>query len=676
VLRQTILNKGSLAPRWLTLILTLALCASSAAIAWQRRLATWDDAYIYARTVRNVLDGRGWSFNPDRRIDACTSPLYFSLLLGGSAAMGGGDNIPRVAAALYGFTLASTASLIFLGLKRRTGWLMAFLAAAAFLHHPYVELINGVETLLLLTCCLAAVWTYADRRHVLSAFLLALAVLARGDAVLLAGLVLGHYVVFRKRIPGPGILAAFLLPIIAWMALHYSNFNTLLPETLGAKMAQGRTSEWPDGFAAGFRIIFMEGRSRQVVHANRAAAFAALAGLAIAFLRRDAAVALLGLFAAIHVGAYELLGVPGYHWYYGPEYLALWMLTAVCLSAGARVAAGRAWHRTEGALAVIGWAGMTALLFYCCDLRNRYPVQHAKGESLRSTIKRTASAWMSDRESLVAGYFVLADRIRPMLQPGDTVLVTEVGALGWALPEQIIEDSVGLTGFVTTEEIRREQFNAWLTRRDRLPDYVLVQDCFTSKMFNGQLPVTSQFNDLYASVLRIDDVPGDAGGKYRATLFRQTAMSADETARDIALLPLIPQERFKPPEVMIYYLADAGRVHPALFEHPTNQLTLDIEITRPKLAFGFGLRPEVHNFSDGVQFMITIESDGATEVVFDRAVRPRESENDRRWQHTTINLARYAGKSVRLTFATAPLETPTHDAAAWLSPRLVDEATP
>lgn len=635
-----------------------ALCGSAAAVAWQRRLATWDDGYIYARTVRNVLEGRGWTFNPGAKLDACTSPLYFALLLGTSAGLRNPELIPHAAAALYGITLAGVAVLMFLGLRSRTGWVMALLAAAGFLHHPYIETLNGVETLLLLACCLAALWTYGNRRYTAAAFLLALAVHARPDALILAGLVATHYVLARRRFVPPAACAAFLLPLIAWGVLHYSQFSTLLPETLSAKRAQGRSGLWRP-FAEGLEASFMEGRPKPIIRVNRAGAAAALFGLGVALARRDAAVVLLGLYAAAHFGAYSLLGVPYYHWYYGPEYLAAWVLIAVCLSLWYRLAAERSYPRTEGGLAVIAWGAMAALIVATCDLARRHPYRPV------------------DR-SLVQPYFHLADRIRPLLQPGDSVLVTEVGALGWALPQQVVEDTVGLTGLVPAADIRQGRFNTWLARDDaRLPDHVLALDRFAAMMFNGDLATTMRFEGLYESALRVEQVEDDPAGAYRATLYRRRLEpQAAGASRSIALLPMIRAEQLKPPEMLICTIADRGRIHPALFQHPTNRLTVETTITRRFLVFGYGLRPEVYGLSDGVRFMITVEEAGETITAFDQAVRPRDDGDDRQWLHAFVDLAAYMGRTVRITFATEPLEAPTHDAAAWLSPRLADQAAP
>ena len=41
----------------------------------------WEDGYVYARYVRNALNGLGLVFNAGEHVNALTSPLYSYLLL-------------------------------------------------------------------------------------------------------------------------------------------------------------------------------------------------------------------------------------------------------------------------------------------------------------------------------------------------------------------------------------------------------------------------------------------------------------------------------------------------------------------------------------------------------------------------------------------------------------------
>lgn len=635
---------------WYTIVLVLALCAMASAIAWQRSLATWDDSYIYARTVRNVLEGRGWSFNADRPIDLCTSPLYFGLLLGASA-VAGVQRIPDAATALYGLTLASTATLAFLGLRRRAGTAFAFLAAFGILNHQYVESLNGIETLLLLTCCLAAAWTYASGRHVQAALLLALAVLARPDALLLAAVLAVHYIAVHRRLPGAAMTAAFALPIAAWAAVHYVQFGSVLGSTLGAKVAQGETGLWVP-FERGLDLSFSEGRPASVVQAYEWAKVLVAGGAVVALARRDIAVIALALYGVMHFKAYEWLGVPYYHWYYGAEYLAAWTLIALCFSAPQLLAMFLGHPRASRILAVAGAALMLLFVVRATDLGNRNPYRFAPG-------------------SLSQGYFELADRIRPLLGKGDRLLVVEIGTLGWALPEQTIEDTVGLTGYVTAGELGKKQFNAWLARADvNGPDYALVLDRFIPMILDGPIANGARFDVLYEPALHLEPSAGDRDGAFRATLYRRRSEPAIPDGRVVSLLPAIESNQLKPPEVVVTYVADRGRIHPMLFEHPVNQVRVEATVDRRYLLFGHGLLPAARPQSDGVRFMIRVEAGGATQQVYDVSMQPREKPEDQAFRHAAVDLERWIGQRVWITFQTEAIGTLDYDWSGWLSPRL------
>jgi hypothetical protein len=153
-------------------LIQLGLLAACLATVYQRRLATFDDSFIYARVVHNLLDGHYWSFNPDRAIDTCTSPLYFALLLAISFCL---KNILTAMVVLPAVLLGATVLLLFRYLRSGGAhWILATLACLGFLHNPFVQDLNGVETLLMLALSLAALLAYRRQNNLLTAFLLAL----------------------------------------------------------------------------------------------------------------------------------------------------------------------------------------------------------------------------------------------------------------------------------------------------------------------------------------------------------------------------------------------------------------------------------------------------------------------------------------------------------------------
>jgi hypothetical protein len=525
---------------------------------------------------------------------------------------------------------------------------MAAIAAFGLLHHPYVEVLNGVETLLVLATTLGALVAYVDGRRTAAAFLLSLAVLSRGEAILLAALLLAYDVVTTRRLPEPRLVVAFAALPCAWAIAHWLAFQDVLPATLGAKTAQGRSGMWPL-FADGLWPTFAANRGALVQQIVRAVPWVAAVGLAVTVVRRDPVGIVLGLFALAHFAAYAGLHVAYYHWYYGVEFLAAWYLVPLALATGAHLAAAARWRRTEGGLVTVGWAAAAATALLLADLGRRSPYQFVAAP-------------------LSQGYVRIAAAMRPSLAPGDRIVVAEVGTLGWELPDARIEDTVGLTGLVTPAEVARGQMNAWLARRDALPEYVLVLDRFATLMFEGDSRLAASFGATYEPVLRLPE--GDPG--FRGTLFRRRREApADDGSVD--LLSRIDAGALKPPAVRLFTVADGDRIPLALFEHPTSTVTLDVPITRRDLVLRFGMLPDVYDKSDGVRFIVEVAADGRIAPAFQRDVRPHERPEDRAWQSACIDLGAWAGRTVTLRFRTEPLETPTYDFAAWLAPVLRDD---
>jgi hypothetical protein len=445
--------------------------------------------------------------------------------------------------------------------------------------------------------------------------------------------------------------AGFVLPLAVWAAAHYANFGSVLGSTLGAKVAQGVTGLWVP-FDRGLDMSFAEGRPASVVQAYAWAKVLAVCGALVALARRDIAVIALGLYGVMHFTAYAWLGVPYYHWYYGAEYLAAWTLIAVCFSGPQVLVRFLGYPRAARILAIAGSAIMLLFVVRVTDLENRHPYRFAP-------------------VSLSQGYFDLADRIRPLLERGDRLLVVEVGTIGWALPEQTIEDTVGLTGYVSAGELGARQFNAWLARAElNGPDYALVLDRFVPMIFDGDIAISARFDALYEPVLYLGPAAADRDGAFRATLYKRRAQPAAPSSQVVSLLPAIGTDQLKPPAVLVTHVADRGRMYPMLFEHPVNQVRVEVTVDRQYLLFGHGLTPPARTLSDGVRFIVRVEAGGTITQVYDVSMQPRERLTDREFRHAAVSLERWIGQRVWITFHTEAVGTLDFDWSGWLSPRL------
>lgn len=329
---------------------------SSAARAW--RLAPWllvllftalnllhigrlgpnDDAYITYRVARNLAQGLGPVYNPGELVLTVTTPGY-TLLLAALSPLSG--DFVLLALLLNGLALLLVGALL-IDLSRTT--LAALVAVTLTLTFPLLSEALGMETPLYLAAILAAFAAYrratasgVDRRRqerwlMATAAAAAAAFLLRPDGLLVA-LAIGVYWLASarpRRLPWRALLVYGLL-IAPWLFFATLYYGSPVPNTLAAKATQALAQtipRWGDGLlaAAGDWALL-----------SPVAALLALAGLALALMRRPGDRLPLLLWALLFVGGHVLLGVRSYFWYYVP------LAAVVALLAGDAVAAATDW---------------------------------------------------------------------------------------------------------------------------------------------------------------------------------------------------------------------------------------------------------------------------------------------------------------------------------------------
>ena len=108
------------------------------------------------------------------------------------------------------------------------------------------------------------------------------------------------------------------------------------------------------------------------------------------------------------------------------------------------------------------------------------------------------------------------------------------------------------------------------------------------------------------------------------------------------------------------------------------KMTLKVPMGGTRLAFGYGIMEEAWDKpGDGVEFKVRVEgvTNESEGVLFARYINPKVNRADRRWFHDTIDLRRYAGKTITLVFETIgsaakefkPALDTAYDYALWTS---------
>src|SRR5215813_3290593 len=218
--------------------------------AFLNRRYQLDDALIYYRYVRNALAGRGLVYNPGERVNALTSPLYSYVSIAVAWLM----NDVQAGQMMLGALFLGLTTVLVLALFRDMG-LAPYGAATAVLiaSTRYFYETFGLETTLFLFLLTLALWLYIRDRLTACGFVLGLLVLTRGEGILLAGVLLvDHWRHRGPRLPSRAI-AAFGLPVLPHLAFTLYYYGDLLPETLVAKVAQGRSGLWGES-----RLLFLD----------------------------------------------------------------------------------------------------------------------------------------------------------------------------------------------------------------------------------------------------------------------------------------------------------------------------------------------------------------------------------------------------------------------------------
>jgi hypothetical protein len=429
-------------PDW-TLWAVSVLSVLTALVAARHAGPVVDDSYITYRYAQNLAAGHGWAYNIGTTVHAATSPLYV-LVLAGPIVIGLTPTMASNVISVLSVAVAATCTFV---IVRRTGPTAAGVLAAVFVvANPWFPLYRGMETTMVIGLAAALIMTafgpHVVRREWVVGLLAGTLLVARNDTLILVGIV-GLLTLWTQRrvLWRAGLVAGGLIG--TWSAIAWAWIGTPLPETLGAKIAQGRSGYWSAStMTTGWMPPIQDnGLWPWLVTLVVLAAIGTVGGL----LRRDPArlvVITLVAWPAFHMLAYAVvLRVPGYYWYFGPVVFCLAALAGLG-TAEVLAVAGRVNPRLVLVLATVTGVVFLALVVPRYTNGVNYEVYHR-----------------------------LALWIRANTEPDATVAATEIGYLGY-VSERPIVDYLGLLDRVSADELARHDLQSWLYRTE--PDVVVT----------------------------------------------------------------------------------------------------------------------------------------------------------------------------------------------------------
>ncbi|MEW2503070.1 hypothetical protein AB0878_21645 [Amycolatopsis sp. NPDC047767] len=325
-----------------------------------------DDSFITLSYARNLAEHFHWGLVEAETANSATSPLNVLLLaLGGTLTRVAGGQVHPVAGAGLVFVAAMTA--VGWGLARitralRLPFFTAVAGTAAILVNPFVLSATGLEVHLI-SAALVLLTAYAvEGRAIGFGVVAGLAVLVRLDLVVFVVLfALGAGALRRRLLPVAGVALAVCLP---WFVFSWFALGSAIPDTFLIKTTQGAFGEYTYGNGPEYYLDPKRWKATLVAFAPAVAGLVVLLGwLGWLVVRRDQAarfgpVGVLGLGGLAYYGAYSLLGVPPYQWYYVAPIVALTVVFVV----------GAGWLARGGAFRV----GVASLAFALAVLPAAY----------------------------------------------------------------------------------------------------------------------------------------------------------------------------------------------------------------------------------------------------------------------------------------------------------------
>jgi hypothetical protein len=371
-----------------------------------------DDAYITFRYAHNLAHGAGLVWNPGEALLGTTSPLMAAGL-----ALAERAGVPILIAA-RGFGILGAVGALFavqmLALERLGLAAAVSVGLGVVLQPDWAFCANsGMETALSMCAVYTALWLALRNRARSAGLCVAVACLLRPDGMLLAA-VGGARFWLNDRRNAARFGVYLVLGALPWVLYALHAYGTALPHSVEAKRLIH--ADLPAHIA----FVSLR-RMTRGVEMSAVVSLAALGAVLAARSRSDLVWVLLW-FALQFTGLCAAGIAPLFPWYVSPLFPALFLFANLAVFALCRRATWR--RRPEW------WAVALMLALYTVGQAQRGSWQRA-----------TYQAAFGDR---VDEYLRIAANLRARVRPGDSVLVGEAGALGFALPEQIILDSSGI----------------------------------------------------------------------------------------------------------------------------------------------------------------------------------------------------------------------------------------
>ena len=400
----------------------------------------FDDALIYLRYIKNFLDEKGLVYNPGVYFNGLTSPLYPYLMILAAYITDIKDlHLLSIVLSACFFSLAAlTSALLFF--PKRNIW--HFILIAVLGSFPYFYSIYGMETPLFIFLIALCLYFYQNNIISMLGITGALLLLARLEGIFLLIPMVYFYLKNHKKIPE---LKYFVLPVLIILANYTFNkiyYNSFLPSTGMAKIWQGKSGLWGEGWAF-LNIKYLFGMIDNNIFFISLLIFPLLG---LIFKKIEEIDLIILIFLILYSCFYIFLNIPNYNWYYAP-YFSLGLCYVV---KGASCLFQKIYLRNRLLAAMVTLLPVVIIVLYGFQISNAH---NGHGSHLDY---QKIGLWLKENTPQSA-----------------KIAMVEVGTVGWYSDRYII-DVLGLVNPHNAQFIGEKKFTKWLEFYN--PDYFLVHN--------------------------------------------------------------------------------------------------------------------------------------------------------------------------------------------------------
>lgn len=560
-----------------------------------------DDALIYQRYIRNLLEGNGLVYNPGVFFNGLTSPLYTLLTIIVSFLTG---NIQYAAMILAIGLMIATLWLLVSVFSRYENFYFMLLAVVFLACFPFFYITYGMETPLFMFLIALCLYLFEKQKIFWLGISSALLLITRSEGIfLILALAIEH---FRQKRPFPKF-QYFILPFLILMTVYLFNkfyYGQFLPHTAQAKIYQGQSElwgEWPAFLNIGYHFDWFFSYNLVVIYT-----FGILTIFGILRLRLQPINVIILSFLIFYALFYTVLNISNYHWYYAPYYLFIFFYMAV----------GVAWLTRNLSFAPdflfrsLFLGGIT--IFLIGFLYTTFTITHSK-------------SYIGDRST---PYAIIGRWIKGNTPIEAKIALIEIGTVGWYSQRYII-DILGLVTPYNAKYIGEKKLNHWLYHY--APDYIVIHQPLAvletgvkDAVLMGDFRLETRLKVASFQLLARNQHPHQSGGN-QPLHFLPAEIESHAHATEI---------RYEQDQAVLMAHAP-GEIH---FQLPAGhyQLTGQFGI----LAEAYQ-KPSQHPM-DGVNFNVVVKSETGTQqvtekTIFERHLSPKQRPEDRGIQSFSVS---------------------------------------